>query len=155
MAKKQEGAKVNALLERDKFVLVDAGKLQDFEYKYTKEKTKQATLDKILTGDYDCVHYEGLNAAALETCIKQGWADPEETQNSSPSIAEILEFIKANPSFVVHGYLITAKRDDKRISVEGVIAVKEPTPQEYKNYVGMFHQADEFDNEMPYRAWYD
>ncbi len=104
---------------------------------------------------YDVFRFEGLSYKDLLTCIKKGWADPEETQNSSPSIQELADFLKDNPAFKAHGYVVSPRREDRRISLEGVKAYKRPSPRSVQAFLKMFRQADECDVVMPYRAWYD
>jgi hypothetical protein len=107
------------------------------------------------TEGYDIFSFEGMDYKTAQTCIKNGWLDPKETQNDSPSVKEIIDFLKANPSFTAIGYVVSPKRPDTRISFEGVIATKEPSVKEYREYVNTFRHADEFDSGMPYRAWFD
>jgi hypothetical protein len=104
---------------------------------------------------YDIFWFEGLSYKDLLTCIKKGWADPEETQNSSPSIQELADFLEDNPAFKAHGYVVSPGREDRRISLEGVKACRRPSPRSVQAFFGMFRQADECDIVMPYRAWYD
>ena len=131
-----------SLKERDEFVLSKC------KLTYPMQRT-------ITNGNYDIFSFDGMNYATALTAVKNGWANPEETQNESPSIKEIMEFLKVNPSFTAIGYVVTPEREDTRISFEGVIATKEPSKKEYKAYVEMCRSADEFDNKFPYRAWYD
>ena len=133
--------KIN-LQERDKFVIKTTG------IRYPK-------LEDVEKGDYDIFSFEGLDYKTAKKAVDKGWLDPKETQNSSPSVGEIMDFIKENPSFVAHGYVVTPARPDTRISFEGVIAVKKPSTKEYNAYIDTFRQADEFDNAWPFRAWYD
>ncbi len=128
--------------ERDNFMLEKTNLL------YEKE-------DKVKSGAYDIFNFEGLEFEDAKECVRKGWLNLNENQNESPTVGEIIEFLRSNPSFSAIGYVVNPEREDTRISFEGVIAIKEPTPEEYKAYVDMFRTADEFDNEMPFRAWYD
>jgi hypothetical protein len=128
--------------ERDNFMLEKTNLL------YEKE-------EKVRANDYDIFGFEGLEFQDAKTCVQKGWLDLNEAQNDSPTVGKIIEFLRSNPSFSAIGYVVNSERKDTRISFEGVIAIKEPTPKEYKAYVDMFRTADEFDNEMPFRAWYD
>jgi len=111
--------------------------------------------------DYDLLYYAGLTASGLELLIEKGFADPEERQNSAPSIKEFLEFLKAHPRFGAHGYIVTPERGDYRVSVEGVSA----TGCDAKDIVAFtneYSHADEFsideceDGEgFSCRCWYD
>lgn len=110
---------------------------------------------QIMAGEYDIFSFDSMTYEQAKFALKNKWIDPEEQQNSSPTVKAIMNFLKANPSFVAHGYVIQPKRDDTRISFEGVIATTKPSHQEFLNYVKLFHDADEFEAEYPYRAWYD
>ena len=106
---------------------------------------------------YDCFSFTGLSAKDLKKCIAKGWADAEDRQNNSPSIGEILEFLEANPSFEAHGYVVTPRRDDSRISLEGVETEGAPREQ-VDAFIDTFRLADEFmfnSNGGCCRAWYD
>lgn len=67
-------------------------------------------------------HFEGLSLNTAEVLIKQGFLDPEETQNESPKVAEFIEFAKEHPdgNFTFHGYVVGPEREDCRVSFEGI-----------------------------------
>ena len=107
--------------------------------------------------NYDCERFEGLSAADLALCVKKGWADPTDAQNSAPEIGSILKFMKENPHFTAHGYVIGDKRADTRISIEGV-GCKTATLPEMQAFIDEFHGADEFDVDLATGtayAWFD
>jgi hypothetical protein len=68
--------------------------------------------------------YEYLSPELLEKLVEEGYADPEECQNDSPTIQEWLDFIKENPTLSnkisFHGYIVHKDRTDRRISIEGI-----------------------------------
>lgn len=104
---------------------------------------------------YDVRHFVNLDANTLEKMIELGFADPEDQQNEAPTIAEFLKWMKENPSYKAHGYVVCVERDDYRLSVEGVDGCGK-TPEEISHFKNMFWNADEFDIEDNYqRAWYD
>ena len=99
--------------------------------------------------------FEGCTAETLESLIDLGFADPDEYQNSAPTIGEILEFLKENPNYTAHGYVVSIDRDDYRTSVEGVEG-HEYDAEQIANFVTMFRFADEFEVSEDYqRAWFD
>jgi hypothetical protein len=100
------------------------------------------------------VHFDAMTYEQAQHCLDKGWMDPEYTQNDSPTNAEMVEFVKKNPAFVLHGYVVSTKRDDVRISIEGVRAAKKTTAKQRGAFVDMFRCADEFQLDPP-RAWYD
>lgn len=68
--------------------------------------------------------YEYLSPELLEKLVEEGYADPEERQNDSPTIQEWLDFIEENPALLnkisFHGYIVHKDRTDRRISIEGI-----------------------------------
>jgi len=65
------------------------------------------------------IRYEELDGARLATLIDEGFADPECTQNESPTIAEFLSFLREYPEARVYGYAVSPERSDYRVSIEG------------------------------------
>jgi hypothetical protein len=72
------------------------------------------------TGTYVRFPDEGLTWEQVNELVRVGGADPEETQNDSPTIGEFLNelaFLGDRIRFI--GYIIYPPRDDCRVSVEG------------------------------------
>ena len=77
--------------------------------------------------------------------------DMEETQNDSPSVGEFLKGALDEDIFI--GYVIDESREDKRVSIEGIITKS-------KKVASLFLEShpDEFSHnqlEPPYRLWWD
>jgi len=104
---------------------------------------------------YDVRHFVNLDANTLEKMIELGFADPGERQNESPTIGEFLAWLKENPSYKAHGYVVCVDRNDYRLSIEGVDGHSKDL-EEIQRFREMFQDADEFDIYGDYqRAWYD
>lgn len=102
------------------------------------------------------VMHRNFSLRQLKKLEKEGFLDPEMTQNDSPCIGDIMEFMKANPRTVATGYLVSPDRSDYRVSIEGVIIPGPLTMKEVMDFVNMFRYADEFDLDPEgARAWYD
>ena len=101
--------------------------------------------------------YQDLTLSELENLIKEGFADPEETQNDSPSIQEFLDFMREYPFVRAHGYVVSNERDDVRVSVEGIEADRsDVTPEFFRAFVQLCRYADEFDDsDAGVYAWWD
>lgn len=102
------------------------------------------------------IKFKNLSFNKLKTLKQQNFLDPNETQNDSPTIQEIMDFMEINPKFTAHGYAISPNRDDYRISIEGVYLQGGYTKKELKNFTKLFNDADDFqikDTEL--YAWYD
>ena len=95
---------------------------------------------------YDVKRFEGISVDTLETLIQEGFADPEEAQNCAPSTQEFLEFMRQYPGYKAHGYVISEKRHDCRVSIEGVVKGRScASDKELMAFVAMFRYADEFE----------
>lgn len=104
------------------------------------------------------IRFEFLTARAARHLLGIGAADPEDAQNSSPTFLEFAEWLEKHPSFAAHGYIVGPKRDDERITIEGVISMPDATltKDDITDFSLRFKDADEFDiDDSGCRAWYD
>ena len=99
--------------------------------------------------------FETMDVEQAQKCLAEGWMDPDDSQNASPTNQDMVDFIKANPAFRLHGYIVSTTRDDARISIEGVSSVVKPTRKQLLAFVDMFRCADDFDMVHPCYAWFD
>ena len=100
--------------------------------------------------------FEGVTLEQLQALQEQGFLDPEECQNDSPSIAEFMEYMKSHEGFTAHGYAISADREDYRVSIEGLQKLGDVTREDLIDFVNAFRWADELtckDDEL--FCWYD
>jgi len=100
-------------------------------------------------------HFEGMPVDVLKKLIKKGYADPEESQNSAPTIAKFVKFCEKHPEFRLHGYVVDRTRDDTRVSIEGVDTENLNTSIED---LLIFRFADDFcldTTERTFHCWYD
>jgi len=120
------------------------------------------TRDELIFGSFDRNAYLGgirkyrnMDLEKLEKLVEMGFANPDETQNYSPSIAEFIEFMKENDGYCVDGYVVTDRREDYRVSVEAIHRKENEieTKEELKNFIEFAREADEF-NVNGY-AWWD
>jgi len=112
----------------------------------------------------DLKRFKLMPVQALQHLIELGFADPENDQNGSPSIAQMVSFMNRWPRFVfAHGYAVHYSRDDYRISVEGVEG-KVPEDLDKKarsefviDFLRFWTGADEMElnNNGNFRVWYD
>lgn len=91
---------------------------------------------------YDIKYYEGLTAAGLDTLIKERFADNNECQNCCPCIKEINKFLHEHPNFTAHGYIVTPRRPDYRVSIEGVEG-KDCNAKDIEDFIDLFGDADD------------
>ena len=110
----------------------------------------------------DCRRYARVPLSVMQRLVKEGAADPNETQNDSPSIKEFIDFAeefqkKFNIPVLFHGYQI-ALRDDARVSVEGVLVEGALSVESLASAVYFLRHADEItvgDNRNYVWAWWD
>lgn len=65
-------------------------------------------------------HFSNVPLDVLKLCVKKKWLNPKSTQNNSPATSEFIKFLKSHSEFTAHGYVISAERDDCRITIEGL-----------------------------------
>ena len=97
----------------------------------------------------------------LNNLVKEGFADPNECQNDSPSIKEFLELTEGLKGIKFKAYAVSPERQDYRITVDGIEAsIYEAYGDDIAKLVQVCHEADEFDfshegyNYILY-AWWD
>ena len=120
--------------------------------------------DEILFGGYSedaykyggIRHFEYLDVDTLKQLIDEGFIDPEECQNDSPTTMEFYEFMKKYPDFTAHGYAVSPVRSDYRITLEGIECSEPYTNETLRDFVELCRFADEFCVNQSYAyAWYD
>lgn len=98
--------------------------------------------------------FNSVDLTTLKILLKEGFADPEDAQNSAPTFNEIVEFLEKHPKFTAHGYAVSSSRSDYRVTLEGISGPDDLTHSELEGFVTFAHRADEFQIHPPY-AWWD
>jgi hypothetical protein len=100
--------------------------------------------------------FGGLPLVVLQALIDQHFVDLSEW-NNCPGVADMfLPFLKRNPQFTAHGYVVLSSRDDTGVTVEGVEKSGHLTKAEIIDFANTFHRADEIHLTTDYaRCWYD
>lgn len=120
------------------------------------------TRDKIIFGRYrpnkyryGTAWFRDMNVKTLRKLLEQNFIDPEETQNESPTVEQIYEFMRRHPEYTCHGYTVAADRADYRVSIEGVEkGSPAANPIEFKDFMDLFGGADEINYRTNY-CWFD
>lgn len=105
--------------------------------------------------------FSQIGIGTLKKLLENHLIDPEDRQNFSPSAKEIIEFMEAYPFVKAHGYAVSPKRDDYRISLEGVEWEKdrdggELTEEMVIDMMQLFRFADEVSMTLDnFYIWYD
>jgi hypothetical protein len=97
--------------------------------------------------DGDTQRFRMLPLKILQKLIDNDFVDRRSDGASSlPSVAQVfLPFMKRHPSFTAHGYAVDWKRDDHRVSIEGLDKTSPLTKEEMRDFSNTFHKADEFE----------
>jgi hypothetical protein len=114
-----------------------------------------ATVDLIPSGGIRL--FDDLSLTALSQLLSNKFIDPEETQNCSPTVAEIHAFMSLLPGMMAIGYTVGREREDYRVSLDGV-RYEGCLPRSCVNkIVDFIHGSDElfFDVDTGFRAWWD
>lgn len=109
-------------------------------------------------------YFDGIDYDTLSWLVDSGYADPDDCQNSSPSIGDFLndtDIYKANVSF--DGYAVSPERNDYRVSIDTInIIVPFDDAEMLSYFIELYHSADEFTlypdavtKTYNMRAWWD
>ena len=131
------------------------------DYKYlSKELT--LTRDAIIFGDDNKIQdyryggiarFKNLTLNQIEKLIELDLLNLDECHNASPSIREIIDFVRKHPEFKVDGYTVSPDRSDCRTSFD-TIKADTLLPDSESDFYKTFGEADEYNLNPPY-AWYD
>lgn len=64
--------------------------------------------------------FQGMDHVALQKLVDEKYADPDDAQNSAPTLGSFLEMMKLHPALLAHGYVVSHDRGDSRVSIEGL-----------------------------------
>lgn len=123
--------------------------------------------DELIFGDYDPLEYSGnsggvrkfngISVQTLKQLLEENFTDPDDDQNGSPSVREMLEFSeKWNNKYVFGGYAVEIWRDDYRVSLDSIWRedLENLTADERKAFIDFAGEVDELDEENM-SAWWD
>lgn len=103
-------------------------------------------------------YFDTLTLNQIDQFDELGVLDMDERQNDSPTIGEMIDFLRARETdgWYVHGYCISPERDDFRITFEGVGKNSAPSRKDIIDFITLFRWADEFYvDDDGLRCWYD
>ena len=123
--------------------------------------------DEIIFGKYDPDKYFGgcrnfeCTKEVMQILFNEGFIDPDEYQNCSPSTKDFMETVKDIDGVTFGCYAISPDRDDYRITIDSIdIEIPDTDYDNISLLVESFHYADEFSfshNGDSYflHAWWD
>lgn len=88
--------------------------------------------------------FSGVPLKVLETLINEGFAEPDDQQNSAPTIAEMRDFMQEWPEMTAHGFIVHIERSDYSVSLEGVEFKGTPSIEMVCQFAQLFNHADDF-----------
>lgn len=101
-------------------------------------------------------HFDNLMVDQLNELIVDNYIDVNECQNSSPSVGEFFEFMKKHRQVAAHGYAVSHKRDDYRVSIEGLSYCGNLSKDLLFDFIHLCRHADEFiAEEKRLYSWWD
>jgi hypothetical protein len=79
--------------------------------------------------------YDDLDLPRLQKLLTERFADPNTTQNDSPSIGQFFELLSSHPELKLAGYSVPISRHDYRISVDSVYVNIDEVPVDRREEV--------------------
>lgn len=113
--------------------------------------------DYVSFPDGGTLHFHNLKASDADLLIELGFLDPEECQNESPTAEKFIsDCKKANSNLTLHGYVVSPKRKNTRVTIEGIRG-KVECRDDLLDLILTHRHADEleFDREGNFYCWYD
>lgn len=103
-------------------------------------------------------HFDMMAPETARKLMELGYLDPEETQNCSPEAEYMVSFCEEmGEGWSLHGYVVSHKRSDCRITFEGIESDDGLTAVEAIKFLKAFRYADELcaDAGACAYCWYD
>lgn len=103
-------------------------------------------------------YFQGISMDMLRQLMAEGFLNPFERQNDSPTVKEMMDFCAGEDedNWIFHGYTVSPERIDYRVSIEGFEARTEPLHIRKKEFAQFNHKASKlFLEEGECYCWYD
>jgi hypothetical protein len=148
-------------------------KLGELEFEFNKDEDlrdhilRPYLLDKSRSYSGGVIGFKDVPVDVMRKLYALDFVDPSDYQNNSPTNKEFLDFGKKYPFARYHGYVVTAKRDDYRLSIEGMgfIATKGDLTKKktklIRDFKDLNNGADEFsigslnNGSIEFFSWFD
>ena len=102
---------------------------------------------------------EWFDRASLEqiaTVYLEGFLDPSDQQNYSPTAGELLAFMCTHPAALASGYVVDPNREDYRVTIDAMELPEGSLDQESKQeLLQLCMYADEFSGANGLYCWWD
>ena len=103
-------------------------------------------------------YFDEITVKTAKRLIELGFVDPEDRQNCSPTMQEMVDFCDDDTDmWYLHGYAVSPNRADCRVTFEGVGSNLNLGVTEALDFMRVFRFADEIDCEVGSCAycWFD
>lgn len=105
---------------------------------------------------YDIKCFEDVTLKQLNLLLEEHFIEHDENQNGSPNTMVYKTFMEKYPNATVHGYIVTPRRGDYRVTIEGLSYNGEVSTQMLRDFIDTFGRADNFITESNnLYCWYD
>ncbi len=107
----------------------------------------------------DVSYFQHMSVEAARQLIAEGFLDPEERHGHAPCAEVMLSFCEgeAGAEWYVHGFVVSSKRTDSRVALEGIGSDVPLDPTQKARFSQAFKDADILvteENQGCY-CWYD
>ena len=100
--------------------------------------------------------FEEIDVDTAKQLIKEGFLDPNDRQNDSPTAAKFIKFCEKYPQVKMHGYVVSPGRSDTRVTIEGLVCKKDINNDLRTDFEIEFSNADDLDcNTTSLYCWWD
>ncbi len=104
--------------------------------------------------------FHNLSRENLQQLISQGFANPADAQNFSPTVGDFFDFAQRQGNkgfeFIFEGYVISPERPDYRVSIDGLFYRGICSTELIFDFQEFVNEPDELEIEPNYlRAWWD
>lgn len=136
----------------------------DNKNSFDKEEREQIVFNrhydpKVYERGYGISKFKDLPLNVIKRLIEKGYLDPNDYQNSSLTVSSIVKFVEEHDpaNWRFHGYVVSAERNDTRVSIEGINSLKPLSKDDLIDFLQEFRYADELDAERDETVfcWYD
>lgn len=102
--------------------------------------------------------FKKMPLGTVKKLIEKGYLDPEDSQNSSPTAREMVDFADdGSNKWNFYGYAVSPNRPDCRVTIDSIGTDHRLNAEEAFRFTKFFRFADDLDVEIgqPASCWYD
>lgn len=100
-------------------------------------------------------YFENLTINKFKMLLDEGFIDPKDCQNESPSAYDFYNFMFKYPELNAHGYAVSPERDDYRVTIEGLAGAKTDDAKLKSDFIEFCKSASSLKTENKLYSWWD